>query len=237
MDTILSNLFRTILHKSFSLINQYIKSLYLHENKSMIVLIQPAETKGRVWVQSPRNGNWLLSAELLLTARTWWAPSSLLCATVAYMPWVVPFHLSLPVCSETQVLGLASWAQMPSIPMSVIIFHWHVACGIRDDEIPCGWCTLLWTNAYISCDSPLRENRLTIKLKATTSWFFGSLPTHLKLVCRFSWFAVISQCQLYIAGVGHNSATPWNKTARTKRSWIRKFSPQSPLYFKQANPH
>lgn len=71
----------------------------------------------------------------------------------------------------------------------------------------------------------LRENRLTTKLKATTSWFFGSLPTHLKLVCRLSSFAVISQCQLYIAGVGHNSATPWNKTASTKRRWIRKFSP------------
>lgn len=66
--------------------------------------------------------------------------------------------------------------------------YFSLACGLWDQRWWNTMCLMYFVMnkcMHIMWFS-LRENRLTTKLKATTSWFFTSLPTHLKLVCRLS---------------------------------------------------
>lgn len=84
----------------------HIKSIYLNENRGLIVPIQPAESEGRAWVQSPRDGSSLRSTGLLLTARTRPAPSFLLGATCDPMRCAFP---SLPACLFSSFITHTSW--------------------------------------------------------------------------------------------------------------------------------
>lgn len=95
--------------------SQYIKSIYLNENKGLSAPIQPAEGEGRAWVQSPRDRSTLPSMGLLLTARTWPAPAFLRGATCDPMRCAFP---SLPACLFSSVNSFVTHTSWPKIQKS-----------------------------------------------------------------------------------------------------------------------